>query len=96
MLTHDGYETIQGVREGIVKTKLIYNQYNVSYFYLILFWISKLKSGTNINLNDNIIISTEPVTVNLNVGIRSDRPSEEFSRRKDELYSIFSIDEDAS
>jgi hypothetical protein len=75
VLTHDGYETIQGVREGIVKTKLIYNQYNVSYFYLVLFWISKLKSGSNINFNDNIIVSTEPVTVSLNVGIRSDRPS---------------------
>ena len=91
VLTHDGYETIQGLREGVVKTKLTYNQYNVSFLNLVLFWVSKFKSSkvNNINLNDRIVVSAEPITINLNVGIRSDRPSEEFSRRKNELYSLF-------
>jgi len=91
VLTHDGYEAIQGVREGVVKTKLIYNQYNVSFLNLVLFWVSKFKkpNSNTISLNDRIIVSAEPITLTLNVGIRSDRPSNEFSRRKEELYSLF-------
>jgi DNA-binding MarR family transcriptional regulator len=95
VLTHDGYETIQGIREGATKTRLIYNQYNVSYLNLILFWVSKFKSSASImNFNNRVLVSSEPITVTLNVGIRSDRPSEEFSRRKDELYSLYTDEED--
>jgi|WetSurMetagenome_2_1015567.scaffolds.fasta_scaffold46732_2 DNA-binding MarR family transcriptional regulator len=90
VLTHDGFETIQGIREGIVKTKLSYNQYNNSFLNLILFWVSRFKllDKNIINLNDRIHVSSLPVNVNLNVGIRSDRPSGEFTRRNEELYLI--------
>jgi len=94
ILTHDGYETIQGFREGPVKTRLSYNQYNDAYLNHVLFWISRFKSTDKetINLDGRIRISTEPVTVNLGFGIRSDRPSKEFASRKDELYSLEAVE----
>jgi len=94
ILTHDGYDTIQSVREGTVKTRLSYNQYNDAYLNLVLFWISRFKSPDRkrIDFNERILVSPEPVTVKLNVGIRSDRPSKEFSRRKDELYSLEAVE----
>jgi hypothetical protein len=94
ILTHDGYETIQGVREGPVKTRLSYNQYNDTFLNLVLFWISRFKSinGKSVDINGRIFASSEPVTVTLDVGLRSDRPSEEFSRREDELYSFEAVE----
>jgi len=94
ILTHDGYETIQGVREGPVKTRLSYNQYNDTFLNLVLFWISRFKSidGKSVDINGRIFASSEPVTVALDVGLRSDRPSEEFSRREDELYSFEAVE----
>lgn len=94
ILTHDGYETIQGVREGPVKTRLSYNQYNDTFLNLVLFWISRFKSidGKSVDINGRIFASLEPVTVALDVGLRSDRPSEEFSRREDELYSFEAVE----
>lgn len=94
ILTHDGYAAIQSFREGIVKTRLSYNQYNDAYLNLVLFWISRFKSPDRkkIDFNGRILVSPEPVTVALNIGIRSDRPSEEFSRRKDELYSFEAVE----
>jgi len=94
VLTHDGYDTIQSFREGPVKTRLSYNQYNDTYLNLALFWVSRFRSGDrkSIDFNGRILVSPEPVTVNLDVGIRSDRPSEEFSQRKDELYSIEAVE----
>jgi len=94
ILTHDGYETIQGVREGPVKTRLSYNQYNDTFLNLVLFWISRFKSldEKSVDINGRIFASSEPVTVALDVGLRSDRPSEEFSRREDELYSFEAVE----
>jgi hypothetical protein len=94
ILTHDGYDTIQSFREGTVKTRLSYSQYNDTFLNLVLFWISRFKSvyGKSIDLNGRILASPEPVTVTLDFGLRSDRPSEEFSRRKDELYSIEAVE----
>lgn len=94
ILTYDGYETIQGVREGPVKTRLSYNQYNDTYLNLVLFWISRFKSldEKSVDINGRIFASSEPVTVTLDVGLRSDRPSEEFSRREDELYSFEAVE----
>lgn len=94
ILTHDGYETIQGVREGPVKTRLSYNQYNDAFLNLVLFWISRFKStdGKFVDINGRIFTSVEPVTVSLDVGLKSDRPSEEFSRREDELYPFEAVE----
>ena len=94
VLTHDGYETIRGFREGPVKTRLSYNKFNDAYLNLLLFWISRFKSvGKNvIDLDGRILISTQPVTVKLGWGIKKDRPSTEFKDRKDELYSFEAVD----
>jgi hypothetical protein len=94
VLTHDGYDTIQSFREGPVKTRLSYSQYNDAFLNLVLFWASKFKSvdGKSICINGRILASPEPITVALDVGLRSDRPSEEFSRREDELYSIEAVE----
>jgi len=95
VLTHDGYETIKGFREGAVKTRLSYNKFNDIYLNLVLFWISRFKQypkQKNIDLNGRIVISAEPLTAKLNVGIRKDRPITEFHRRKDELYSLETVD----
>jgi len=95
VLTHDGYDTIKDFREGPVKTRLLYNEFNDIYLNLILFWISRFKSyprQKNIDLDGRIIISAEPVTQKLGVGIRKDRPTIEFHRRKDELYSLEAVD----
>jgi DNA-binding PadR family transcriptional regulator len=90
ILTHNGYDTIRSFREGTIKTRLSYNQYNDAYLNLILFWASRFKSldGRKINFGGRISVSSQPITVTLNVGIKSDRSSEEFSRSKDELYSF--------
>ena len=94
ILTHDGYETIQSFREGLVKTRLSYNQYNDTFLNLVLFWISRFKSteGKSVDINGRINASPEPITIALDVGLRSDRPSEEFSRREDELYSFEAVE----
>jgi len=90
VLTYDGYNTIQSFREGAVKTRLSYNQFNDAYLNLVLFWASRFRSpdGRRIDFGGRVLVSSEPVTTTLDVGIRSDRSSEEFSRRKDELYSF--------
>lgn len=94
VLTHDGYETTRGFREGTAKTRLSYNKFNDAYLNLLLFWISRFKSvGKNsIDLDGRILISTQPVTVKLGWGIKKDRPSTEFKDRKDELYSFEAVD----
>jgi len=95
ILTHDGYEIIKGFREGSVKTRLSYNEFNDIYLNLVLFWISRLKlysSQKNIDFGGRIVISAEPLTKKLSVGIRKDRPSTEFQRRRDELYSLETVD----
>jgi hypothetical protein len=94
ILTHNGYDTIQSFREGPVKTRLSYSQFNDAYLNLVLFWISRFMSTDkkNIDFNGRILVSSEPVTVTLDVGLRSDRPSEEFSRREDELYSLEAVE----
>jgi hypothetical protein len=90
VLTHDGYESIRGFREGSVKTSLSYDKYNSSYLSSVLFWISRFNpfGESHIDLGKRISISAEPVTISLNVGIRRDRPSKEFHDRKEELYSF--------
>lgn len=96
VLTHDGYDTIRSFREGPVKTRLLYNEFNDIYLNLVLFWISRFKlypRQENIELDGRIVISAEPVTAKLGVGIRKDRPTTEFHRRKDELYSLETVDE---
>lgn len=94
VLTPDGYRSISGFEKGTVKTRIVYNQYNNSYLNLVLFWISRFKSKEKqkIEFGDRILVSPEPVTVKINFGIRNDRPATEFSRRKNELYSIQSME----
>jgi len=95
VLTHDGYDTIKGFREGPVKTRLAYNEFNDIYLNLVLFWISRFRlypKQKNIEVDGRIVISAEPVMANLGVGIRKDRPTTEFHRRKDELYSLETVD----
>ena len=93
VLTHDGFETISGFREGPVKTRLSYNKFNDGFLNLVLFWISRFRLGQrDIDLGGRILISGEPATVTLDIGIRQDRPATEFRRRKDELYSFEAVD----
>lgn len=95
VLTLDGYDTIQEFREGSVKTHLSYNEFNDIYLNLVLFWISRFKSyprQENIELDGRVVISAEPVTARLDIGIMKDRPLTEFHRRKDELYSLEMVD----
>lgn len=94
VLTYDGYNTIQSFREGAIKTRLSYNQFNDAYLNLVLFWISRFKSidKKTIDFGGRVHVSSEPVTAVLDVGIRSDRSSEEFSRSKDELYSFEAVE----
>ena len=94
VLTADGYSSISGFEKGTVKTRLVYNQYNNAYLNLVLFWASRFKSKERqkIEFGNRILVSPEPVTAKINFGIRNDRPGKEFSRRKDELYSVQSLE----
>ena len=94
VLTYDGYETTSGFREGPVKTRLSYNKFNDAYLNLILFWISRFRSESKdkIDFDGRILVSAEPVTLDLDWGIMKDRPSTEFEDRKDELYSFEAVD----
>ncbi len=94
VLTPDGFTPISGFDKGTVKTRVIFNQYNDAYLNIVLFWISRFKSKENekIEIGERIVVSPEPVTVKINFGIRKDRPATEFSRRKNELYSIESLE----
>lgn len=94
VLTYDGHNSIQSFREGIVKTRLSYNQFNDAYLNLVLFWVSRFKSldRQRIDFGGRVLAHSEPITVTLNVGIKSDRSSEEFSRSKDELYSFEAVE----
>jgi len=94
VLTHDGYETTQGFREGPVKTRLSYDKFNDAYLNLIFFWLSRFKAidADEINFGGRIVVSSMPVTVSLDWGIMKDRPSTEFRDRQEELYSFEAAD----
>lgn len=90
VLTYDGVNPINDSREGRVKTRLTYNQFNDAYLNHVLFWASRFKTENLLKLGfgERILVCSQPVNVTIDVGIRSDRPSIEFSRRRDELYSV--------
>jgi len=90
ILTRDGSRSIHGFREGTVITRLSYNEFNDKYLNHILFWRSQLITNDkpHIVLNNRIKIEYDPVSVNLQFGIKSDRPSQEFKDRKSELFYI--------
>lgn len=95
VLTTNGYDTVQSFREGAIKTRLTYNQYNYAYFNLVLFWVSRFLSNDKkrIEFGSRVFASRKPVTATLNVGIRSDRSTREFSHKKEDFLSFETIEE---
>ena len=85
VLTGDGKYAIKGPVEGTVITRLSYNKYNSSYLNNILFWIHQLGQGKNIKIGDYLEISSQPVKIEMPVGILYDIPSSEFRMELEEL-----------
>ena len=89
ILSEDGINVIHDVKQGSVITSLVHDEYNDKYLNNVLFWISRLQKNTdNIKLNNRIIISQTPLIIDLDLGIRFDRPNTEFKDRIHELYSV--------
>lgn len=86
-ITEDGKNAIFGEKEGTIITKLTHNKYNSNYLNSLLFWIQKLAKGNDtLSLSDSkILISTHPVKVDINVGIRADIPPSESSLKMDDV-----------
>ena len=77
VITTDGQKVISGLKEGTIITRLSYNKYNDAHLNNILFWINQLGNGTDIHILNNFIVSSNPVTVQLQQGIAWDIPSTE-------------------
>jgi hypothetical protein len=88
--TYDGFNIIKGPDGGPAKTHYSYRKFNDSFLKLILFWIYKFKGvgEKTIIVNNKIEILPEPVALDINIGIRQDRPAEEFHDRENELYDF--------
>jgi len=80
-ITEDGRKTISGEKEGTIITRLLHNKYNADYLNSVLFWIQKLANGkAALYLADGqIVVSTNPVETDIEVGIRADVPPSESS-----------------
>ena len=80
-ITEDGRNAIFGEKEGTIITRLIHNKYNADYLNSVLFWIQKLANGNDaLSLFDGqIVVSTNPVETDVEVGIREDVPPSESS-----------------
>lgn len=80
-ITEDGRNAIFGEKEGTIITKLTHNKYNADYLNSLLFWIQKLANGNKALslLDGQIVISTDPVEADIEVGIRADIPPSESS-----------------
>jgi hypothetical protein len=84
VLTGNGKYAIKGFREGTVITRLSYNKYNSSYLNTILFWIHQLGKGKNIEIGNYLEILSEPMKIEMPVGILHDIPSSEFRLEMEE------------
>lgn len=84
VITENGKYAMKGFREGTIITRLSYNKYNSSYLNTILFWIHQLGHGKNIKIGDYFEISSEPVKIEMPVGILYDIPSSEFRLEMEE------------
>ena len=68
---------------------MLHDEYNDKYLYNILFWISRFKSDEDsIILNNRLKISSIPIILEFNKGIRYDRPKREFTNRIEEMYFV--------
>jgi Putative DNA-binding domain len=91
--TYDGFNVTKGPDEGPTKTHYSYRKFNDSFLKLILFWIYQFKEIGNktILVNNRIEVSPEPIAIDINIGIRQDRPAEEFHDREDDLYNALNL-----
>lgn len=88
VITDDGRNPRTGPEEGTIITRLSYDRYNSMYLNTVLFWMHQLGNGGDIQIGDYLTISSEPLTVELPVGIIYDIPSSEFRLEiDDELNS---------
>ena len=78
IITDDGLHVLKGQKEGTIITRLSYNKYNNSFLNTILFWIYQLGDGIDIEINDSLSISSEPLAFDTEIGILFDIPSSEF------------------
>lgn len=92
-ITEDGRNAIFGEKEGTIITRLTHNKYNADYLNSVLFWIQKLANGNDVLSlsNDLIIVSTDPVEVDIGVGIRADVPPTESSLKAEGLNSDINV-----
>ncbi len=96
IITDDGKNPIVGSKEGTIITRLSYSRYNSSYLNTVLFWMHQLGDSGNIQISDYLEISSDPLTVELPVGIIYDIPSSEFRLEIEEKFDEISYGEDDS
>ena len=92
-ITEDGRNAIFGEKEGTIITRLTHNKYNADYLNSVLFWIQKLANGNDALslLDGQIVVSTNPVEADIEVGIRADIPPSESSLEVEDVDSEVNI-----
>jgi len=89
ILSYDGFNSTHDSRQGPIITRLLHDEYNDKYLNNVLFWISQFEQEKDdIMLNNRIKISSIPVILDFNKGIRYDRPKKEFKDRIEEMYLV--------
>lgn len=84
MLTKDGKMPLSSFKAGTFITRLAYSQVNNLYLNNILFWIYQLSLNGKICINDYIEIKTEPIEVELDIGILGDIPSQDLTKEEEQ------------
>ena len=92
-ITEDGRNPIFGEKEGTIITRLTHNKYNANFLNSVLFWIQKLANGKDALylLDRQIVVSTDPVETDIEVGIRADIPPSESSLEVEDVGSEVNI-----
>lgn len=77
VLTSNGRTPRRGEEEGTVITRLSHDDYNKTYLRNLLFWVDRLGGdGNKITVLDGrIVIGSNPISCDIESGIRSDRPT---------------------
>jgi hypothetical protein len=76
ILTDDGKTPSTGEKEGAVLTSLLNKRYNQTFLNEVLFWAQQFSEGKGVIglAHGRVLISCQPVTSTLSVGVLADRP----------------------
>ena len=79
ILTDDGKTPSTGEKEGAVLTSLLNKRYNQTFLNEVLFWAQQFSEGKGLIglAHGRALISSQPATSTLGVGVLADRPVSE-------------------